>query len=166
MITYTTTPDAKSIRMMAILYRKKNKALDIRWRKLLLGCILSMVVIAMSVAGMVLTNYGEAYWIAFFAVGAVIFGLAVYLTVDAKRQLYQKVAKEDMLTKDRKQTYVFGEEIQVDAGDSSSILFWDMIEEWGEIKHFLYLRFEDSYLWLDKNKMKRHEVEELMKKLR
>lgn len=166
MIIYTMAPDAKNIQVMAKLYRKKNKAFDIRWRKLLLGCMLSLVVIAMSVAGMVLTNYGETYWIAFFAVGAGVFSLAIYLTVAAKRQLYQKVAKEDMLIKDRKQTYVFGKEIRVDVGDSGSILFWDMIEEWGEIGHYLYLRYEDSYLLVDKNKMKRHEVEELLEKLR
>ncbi len=165
MITYTMTPDEKTVRAMARIYRKKNKAYDIRWRKLLLGCILSLVVIAMSVTGMALTNYGEAYWIAFFAVGAGIFCLAVYLTVSTGRQVYQEIAKEGMLVKNQQQTYVFGEEIRIDAGDNSSILFWDMIEEWGEIGHFLYIRFEDSFLLLDKNKMKRQEVDEILKKL-
>ena len=63
-------------------------------------------------------------------------------------------------------TYTLGDDIQVHSEKTDARIDWDLIEEKGEISHFIYLWCSGSTILLDKNKLSTEELSELSELLK
>lgn len=74
--------------------------------------------------------------------------------MNAIRQKSQKEGSSEM-------TYVLGEDIRVRTEKTEGRISWDLVEEIGEISHFIYLWCSGSAIFLDKNRLSEEELSEL-----
>ena len=166
MVTYTITPDEEIYQIMSKIYRKDNPGFRKRRNKLILGCILSLVVIAMSVAGIVLSRHKDMQWLAFLAVGAGMFLGGFYqLVFGMKRQVLRAIRQAGKFTEGLERTYTFGEDIYIHSEKTDSRISWDMVETWGEWDHYLYLHTGNGLILLDENRLQEAELEEIKSRL-
>lgn len=154
MLTYTMTPDEEAYNVITRIYMKENKLFRKRHKKMILVCVLSLIVVAMSIAGMISNVHKNKEWIVFFAVGGILFFYGfLMLLFGAKKQVYRGIKQKAKSTEGMERTYSFGEDIRIHTEKTDSRISWDLIEAWGEFEHYLYLQYENSYILLDKNRM-------------
>lgn len=162
MITYTMVPDEEIYGVLAELYYKKSDTYKKRKRKLLMMSLMSVVLVAMSLWGTALSGGEEVFWFIFLLLGVFVFCYGFYMIFwGAKRQVLNAIRQKSRKESDSGITYVFGEDIQVRSEKTEARISWDLVEETGEISHFIYLQCAGSVILLDKNRLNEEALSEL-----
>lgn len=167
MVTYTFTPDKASYRPLSKIYIKERPAFRKRKHKLILSCILSLIVIAMSVAGILLGRSRDNQWLVFLAIGISMFFIGLYLLVfGTRKQVLKENRQNGRFTENLEWTCTFDDYITIHTEKADSSLTWDMIEKWGEMDNYLYLQLGNSFILMDEDKLTEAEVAEIKGRLR
>ncbi|MGN1148662.1 MAG: YcxB family protein [Lachnospiraceae bacterium] len=167
MITYTMTPGEEDYRFITKIYMKENRAFRTRKKKLLSVCILSLIIMAMSIAGIVGSSHPDKVWTVFLVFGIFTFLYGAYLLLfGAEKQILKSLRDSEKAAGNLERTYTFSEDsVTIHSEKTDSRFSWDMIEDWKEKDHYLYLRYGKSYILLDKDKMEKEDVEEMKRLL-
>lgn len=166
MVTYTFTPDKASYRLLSKIYIRESAVLRKRKHKLILSCVLSLIVIAMSVAGILLGGSRGKQWLAFLAIGISMFLIGLYLLVfGTRKQVLKEIRQNGRFTERLEQTCTFDDHITIHTEKADSSLTWDMIEKWGEVDNYLYLLFGSSFILLDEDRLTDTEIAEIKGRL-
>ena len=162
MINYTMIPNEEIYSTLAELYYKKSTAYKKRKKKLVMMSLMSLVLVAMSLWGTALSGGEEGYWFVFLILGVFIFCYGFYMILyGAKKQVMNAIRQKSRKEGISETTYILGEDIQVRTEKTEGRISWDLIEEIGEIRHFIYLWCSGSAIFLDKNRLSEEELSEL-----
>lgn len=162
MITYTMTPDEEIYKILTELYYKKSTTYKNRKRKLITISMMGLILVAMSLWGTALSEGEDYYWFVFLILGlfSIVYGFYMVF-FGAKRQMRNVIRQKNQGGGDSTLTYTFGEDIQVHSEKTDARIDWEVVEETGEISHFIYLWCSGATILLDKNKLSKEELAEL-----
>lgn len=167
MITYTMVPDEEIYKVLAELYYKKSTTYKNRKRKLITISMMGLILVAMSLWGTALSGEGDYYWVAFLILGAFSIAYGFYMVIfGAKKQVMNTIRQKNQAKGASALTYTLGDDISVHSEKTDARIDWDLIEEKGEIGHFIYLWCSGSTILLDKNKLSAEELSELSELLK
>lgn len=162
MITYTMVPDEEIYKVLAELYYKKSTTYKNRKRKLITISMMGLILVAMSLWGTALSGEGDYYWVAFLILGVFSIAYGFYMVIfGAKKQVMNTIRQKNQAKGASALTYTLGDDISVHSEKTDARIDWDLIEEKGEIGHFIYLWCSGSTILLDKNKLSAEELSEL-----
>ncbi|MBD5479814.1 MAG: hypothetical protein HDR14_11100 [Lachnospiraceae bacterium] len=167
MITYTMVPDEEIYKVLAELYYEKSATYKNRKRKLITISMMGLILVAMSLWGTALSGEGDYYWVAFLILGVFSIAYGFYMVFfGAKKQVMNTIRQKNQAKDASALTYTLGDDIQVHSEKTDARIDWDLIEEKGEISHFIYLRCSGATILLDKNKLSTEELSELSELLK
>ncbi|MCM1216893.1 MAG: hypothetical protein NC548_20535 [Lachnospiraceae bacterium] len=124
--------------------------------------MMGLILTAMSFLETVLSGGKEGFWIAFLLLGvfAVLYGCYMAFW-GAKKQVMSAIRQKNKREDGAKLTYILGEDIEVHSDKTDARLEWDLIEDAGEISHYIYLWCSGSAIILDKDRLSSEELSEL-----
>ena len=167
MITYTMIPDEEIYKVLAELYYKKSATYKNRKRKLITISMMGLILVAMSLWGTALSGEGDYYWVAFLMLGVFSIAYGFYMVFfGAKKQVISTIWQKNQAKGASALTYTLGDDISVHSEKTDARIDWDLVEEKGEIGHFIYLWCSGSTILLDKNKLSTEELSELSELLK
>lgn len=162
MITCTMTPDEEIYKILAELYYRKSATYKNRKRKLITISMMGLILVAMSLWGTALSGGEDYYWLVFLVLGVFSIVYGFYMVFfGAKKQVVNVIRQRNQAEGASALTYTFGEDIQVHSEKTDARIDWDLVEEKGEISHFIYLWCSGATILIDKNKLSGEELSEL-----
>ncbi len=148
------------------LYIKDNKYIRQLRKKLILICILSLVVIMMGLTG-IIGIQRDGKWIGALIVGIAMLLYGIYMFFFGTiRQIEKIMNKNRVMIHSKGRMYTFGEDITIFDDEKENRLSWDMIDSFGELEHYLYLRYSNQYILLNKKNLEEDEILEIKSYLR